>query len=122
MILELITNQLGRHRTQFFFGGSGGGMKPPKPAKPDPMPAPPVTYMPAPVPQSIPQASFVTAATPPPSVTTNADGSGDKTVAEEAKRKMSPETVGRQDTILTSGLGVTDAATTKKKTLLGGNS
>ena len=121
MFLDLITNSNVKTRSQFFFGGGGGGAKPPKPPKPEPLPPPPVTYMPAPVPQSIPQASFVaTAATPAPAAPANADTTGDAAVAEEAKRKMRPDTVGRQDTILTTGLGVTDPATTKKKTLLGG--
>jgi hypothetical protein len=98
-----------KHRSMFFFGG-GGGASPPKVSRPQSLPPPPPVYMPMQAPVNV-----ATKAEP------NADTTGDNKNIEE-RRKMKADTVGRQDTILTSGLGVTEDPSTKKKTLLVGNS
>lgn len=72
------------------FGGGGSRSSPP------PQPAPQVVYMPMPT-------------------------SDDTEVkaAEERQRKAGVFAKGRQSTLLTGGAGVTDTATTTRKTLLG---
>mgnify|MGYP003111024517 FL=1 len=74
----------------------GGILSPMKPPAPPPPPPP----MPAPV------------------VPTRSDA--DIRAARENERKRRLAAAGRQSTILTSGQGVTEEATTTKSTLLGG--